>query len=774
LLRYLREKLHLSGTKLGCAEGGCGACTVMISRFDRVAKVIKHFAVNACLMPVCALHGLAVTTVEGIGNTRDRLHPVQERIAKAHGSQCGFCTPGIVMSMYTLLRNSKKPNMKDMESALQGNLCRCTGYRPIIDGFKTFTEEFQCGMGENCCRVKNNANLIDDKLFEPSKFVPYDPSQEPIFPPELKLTDAYDHENLHFENARGIIWSRPTKLSELLTLKSENPSAKIIAGNTEIGIEVKLKQNEYKFLINPSQVRELNNIAIRADGIEFGAAISLTKVRDVLRKQIEILKEHETRIFRAIDEMMNYFSSQQTRNVASMAGSIMTGTPISDLNPIFLAATVEIVVVSATSGKRKIKMNENFFTGYRQNVVKGDEVLLSIFIPRTTSNQFFLAYKQAKRRDDDIAIVNAAFNFKLTDDIIDDVRMAFGGVAPTTIMALKTAESMKGHKWNREVVEIVNKNLIEEIPLSFDAPGGTVAYRRSLTLSLFFKAFLHISQQLERLMGLNLLDDRDQSGVESFKSLPPRSTQLFEKVLNNQPPSDPIHRPEIHVSAFKQATGEALYCDDIPKHENELYLALVLSTKAHAKIISVDASEALQLPGVHIFYSAKDIDVTKNNSGPMFRDEELFIGDVVTSHGQLIGAIVAVNQVTAQRAARLVKIEYEDLTPIIVTLEDAIEQKSFFHGYPKEYLSGNYTEAFEKADHVTEGEVRTGGQEHFYLEMQSVIAIPRDADELELFASTQQPCDQQRRVAEFLGIPQHKVVCKTKRIGGNLIKIWPF
>ncbi|KAH8275939.1 hypothetical protein KR018_006839, partial [Drosophila ironensis] len=127
LLTYLREKLRLCGTKLGCAEGGCGACTVMISRMDRKAKKIRHLAVNACLTPVCAMHGCAVTTVEGIGSTRTKLHPVQERLAKAHGSQCGFCTPGIVMSMYALLRNSEQPSMRDLEVAFQGNLCRCTG-----------------------------------------------------------------------------------------------------------------------------------------------------------------------------------------------------------------------------------------------------------------------------------------------------------------------------------------------------------------------------------------------------------------------------------------------------------------------------------------------------------------------------------------------------------------------------------------------------------------------------------------------------------------------
>lgn len=769
LLRYLREKLHLHGTKLGCAEGGCGACTVMISYLNRNIDKVKHFAVNACLMPICALHGMAVTTVEGIGSTTTRLHPVQERIAKAHGSQCGFCTPGFVMSMYALLRNLPKPTLKDLETALQGNLCRCTGYRPILDGYLTFTKEFECGMGENCCKIKGNASLVDNKLYEPGKFVPYDPSQEPIFPPELKLSNGYDVENLFFENERGVKWYRPTELKMLLHLKKLHPSAKLVAGNTEIGVEVKFKHFDYKILINPSQIKELNSIEINNDGIKFGASVALTEIRNVLQQQIEILPEYETRIYRAIDDMMNYFSSQQTRNVATAGGSIMTSTPISDLNPIFLASNAELEIESLDGGRRKIKMDENFFIGYRKNVIKSDEVLLSISVPKTSKNQFFLAYKQAKRRDDDIAIVNSAFNITLNDDVIVDAKLAFGGMAATTIMAKKTSEAMCGLRWNRELVEIVNKNLIDEIPLSADAPGGFILYRRSLTLSLFFKAFLHISQSLEKTIGLNLLSERERSGIEGFTTLLPQSTQLFEKVSSNQPTTDPIHRPLIHASALKQATGEALYCDDIPRHDNELYVALVLSSKAYAKIISIDASDALKYPGVHAFYSAKDLDDDKNNSSPIFNDEQLFTKEIVTSHGQILGAIVGENQAIAQRAARMVKVEYEDLSPVIVTLEDAIEHKSYFPGYPKEHASGDYQQAFKEADHVVEGKVRTGGQEHFYLEMQSVIAVPRDVDELEIFASTQQPCDQQRRVAQFLGIPSNKVVCKTKRIGGDFL-----
>ncbi|RXG71937.1 Glyceraldehyde dehydrogenase small chain, partial [Armadillidium vulgare] len=190
LLQYLREKLRLPGTKYGCGEGGCGACTVMVSKYFPQTGQVKHYTVNACLAPIATMHGLAVTTTEGIGSTRTKLHPVQERLAKAHGSQCGFCTPGFVMSMYTLLRNNPKPSMEEIEENLVGNLCRCTGYRPILEGFRTFTDQDpmnvtnSCGR-KDCCKLQNGSvdcqnNINGDNNLEKTGVL-YDPSSlQPI------------------------------------------------------------------------------------------------------------------------------------------------------------------------------------------------------------------------------------------------------------------------------------------------------------------------------------------------------------------------------------------------------------------------------------------------------------------------------------------------------------------------------------------------------------------------------------------------------------------
>lgn len=860
LLYYLRNKLGLTGTKLGCAEGGCGACTVMISRYNRETKEINNFSVNACLMPLCALHGLSVVTVEGIGSTRTKLHPVQERIAKAHGSQCGFCTPGMVMSMYSLLRSNPCPKMENLKSAIDGNLCRCTGYRPILEGFKTFTKEWEesqkylkngsadeetlnddilknsiskdgvlkdsisregilkdetsenetiikngipksdtsknikikpkntksaCPMGENCC--KRAFTSEPNELFDSKAFRPYDPTQEPIFPPKLMISSQLDEEYLIIKG-KNATWYRPNNLEDLLTLKNIFPNSKIVVGNTEVGVEVKFKNCHYPILIQPTRIKEMNEITENDQDLEIGANVTLSDVESLLQQQIKIKEESKTRIFVSIIKMLYRFAGMQIRNVASIGGNIVTSSPISDLNPLFLAAGVKLKLASSRLGFRTLTMDHHFMTGYRKNLIESDEVLVSISLPFSLPNQYFVAYKQARRRDDDIAIVNMALNLFIgpqsqdsastEEGSIQKMNIAFGGMGPTTIVAKETSESLVGEKWNKEILEKVYSNLLEELPLSGDAPGGMISYRRSLTLSLFYKAFSYIENQRLKQTELNSsslkqqlksFSKHDESSEFVFKD--PKSSQYFQVVTKNQSSWDLIGKPVVHTSALKQATGEALFCDDVQQFKDELHLAFVLSTKAHANILKIDSSEALAVDGVIAFFDASDINISeiaedKNLYELIAKDEPIFASKTVHCQGRPIGAIAAVDQLTAQKAAALVKIDYEPL-PSIITIEDAIIHKSFFPGYPTSMVSGNPDEEFQKADHVLTGEVKIGGQEHFYLETQATVAIPRDGDGLEVFCSTQNPSEVQKLIAHLLGLPSNKITIRVQRIGGG-------
>lgn len=649
-----------------------------------------------------------------------------------------------------------------MEVAFQGNLCRCTGYRAIIEGYKTFIEDWEtqrvanstangsknnvCAMGKDCCKNKTEKdNSETEHIFDRSSFLPYDPSQEPIFPPELKLSSVYDEQYLIFKG-ESTTWHRPTELTTILELKQNYPDAKIVVGNTEVGVEVKFKHCVYPTIIMPNLIGEMNTIVESETGLTVGAAVTLMDMDNTFRRYIQNFPRRKTRTLVPIVDMLNWFAGKQIRNVAAIGGNIMTGSPISDLNPILMALKVKLNLLSKQGGHRTVLMDESFFTGYRRNVVRPDEILLSIEIPFSRKYQYVKAIKQAKRREDDISIVTAAIDveFQENTNVIENINIAYGGMAPVTKIATKTSQSLKGHKWNEEMLEKAYAAMLEELPLDPSAPGGNIQFRRALTMSLFMKSYLAIAKEMcQDYINDDLIKPYHSSGADQFHGSMPKSSQYFELIGDEQVKSDSVGRPVQHMSAYKQATGEAIYCDDMPTAENELYLAFVFSTKAHAKLISIDPAEALNMPGVVAFYSAKDLTPEQNKIGPIFHDEELFISQKVTSQGQILGIIVGVDQATAQSAARKVKVEYEELHPIIVTMEDAIEQNSFYPQFPKTIRRGDVKSVFDDETNVIiEGQCRIGGQEHFYLETHAAFAIPKKEDnELEIFCSSQHPSE---------------------------------
>lgn len=698
-------------------------------------------------MPLCAMHGMAVITVEGIGNTQDKLHPVQERIAKAHGSQCGFCTPGIVMSMYSLLRNKSKIEYDDIETALQGNLCRCTGYRPIVEGFKTFMEAWEginnvngenksCSMGNECCRLKQKD---DDVLVNKSKFLPYSPTQEPIFPPDLILNnDTYTNSFLIFKG-KNVVWVRPQTLEELLLIKNNFPETKIVVGNSEIGVEVKFKKKVYPILLSPVLIEGMNKIHVTDTSIKVGASVSLSDLQGFLKKNIQ-KNGKGTKTLEAIVDMLHWFAGSQVRNVASLVGNIMTASPISDLNPILMASTSSLTLATLDKGIRTVLIDETFFTSYRKVKVADNEIVLAVEIPFTEEMQFIKAYKQARRRDDDISIVTAAFNVKIDKHthLVNEAKLCYGGMGPTTICAEKSSNKIKGCKWTKDLIKIVFDSLTEELQLDSSAPGGMADYRKSLCLSLFFKFYYYVWNKINS----NRIDiiDNDNSGPYEISRSVPKSTQCFEikgNITNNY---DTIGKPVPHASAMKHATGEAIYCDDIPVLNVELFLCLIFSTESHARITSLDPSKALLNPDVVAFFSAADLPKERNKMGAILKDEEIFASEIVTSRACVIGAVVAKSETAARKAKDLVRVTYEKLQPVIITIEDAIRHSSFYSGYPHKLEKGNVEEAFRGSNYVKEGFIRTGSQEHFYLETISALATTKE-DELEIICTSQYPAE---------------------------------
>ncbi|XP_061572162.1 aldehyde oxidase 6 [Cololabis saira] len=774
LLSFLREKLRLTGTKSGCGGGGCGACTVMVSRYQPATKTIIHYSANACLLPLCQLHGAAVTTVEGIGSSKTRIHPVQERIAKAHGSQCGFCTPGMVMSTYALLRNKPQPSLDDLTEALAGNLCRCTGYRPIVDGCRTFCQETNCckaNDGAKCClNGEETADAPGDEeagktpeLFNKDEFLPMDPTQELIFPPELILmAETPNPQTLSFHGER-MSWVSPATLEELVQLKTRHPGTPLLMGNTNIGPEIKFRGVVHPLVISPGRVPELFQVSQTTQGVWVGAGSTLSELRSLLEQLLARLPEEKTELIGALVQQLGNLGSQQIRNVATLGGSIASALPNSDLNPVLAAGSCKLSVTSS-GGRREVPLNQDFFVGFGKTALKPEEIVVSVFVPFSRKGEFVGALRQAPRKEASFATVTTGMRvlFSPGSRVVQDVSIYYGGMGPTTVCAHKTCDAIVGRTWDDETLGRAYDVLLEELVLPPSAPGGKVEFRRALTLSLLFKFHLAV---LHKLSAAKLVGDEPPEKLLPLPRDIRRSRQEFQPVSESQSEQDPVGRPMMHRSAIVQATGEAVYCDDIPRTDGELFLALVTSSRAHAKIISLDASEALKLPGVVDVITTKDIPGKKVRQ--MFGyEEELLAENEVSCIGQIVCGVVADTKAHAQRGAAVVRISYQDLPDPVFTIQEAVQKSSFFE--PRRAIErGNVTDAFSSVDQIHEGEIGMGGQEHFYMETQSMLVVPVGEEaELNVYVSTQWPALMQDAVAETLDIPSNRVNCHVKRLGG--------
>eukprot|EP00256_Glycine_max_P045846 XP_006598294.1 xanthine dehydrogenase 1 [Glycine max] len=788
LLEYLRD-IGLTGTKLGCGEGGCGACTVMVSQFDRRLKKCSHYAINACLAPLYSVEGMHVITVEGLGSCKRGLHPVQESLARAHGSQCGFCTPGFVMSMYALLRSSQTPPSEEqIEECLAGNLCRCTGYRPIFDAFRVFAKtsnDLYTGVsslsleegksvcpstGKPCSCNLNNVNdkcVGGDKRYESTSYDEIDGTKyterELIFPPELLLRTPT---SLNLTGFGGLMWFRPLTLQHALDLKDKYSDAKLLVGNTEVGIEMRLKRMPYRVLISVMHVPELNALDSKDDGLEIGAAVRLSDLMNFFKKVVTERAAHETLSCKAFIEQLKWFAGTQIRNAASVGGNICTASPISDLNPLWMAARAKFRIIDAKGNIRTVLAENFFLPGYRKVNLASGEILLSVFLPWNRTFEFVKEFKQSHRRDDDIAIVNAGIRVHLQEHsenwVVADASIFYGGVAPYSLAATKTKEFLIGKNWDQDLLQNALKVLQKDILLKEDAPGGMVEFRKSLTLSFFFKFFLWVSHQMGSIK--ESIPSSHLSAVHSVHRPPITGSQDYE--IRKRGTS--VGSPEVHLSARLQVTGEAEYTDDTPMPPNGLHAAFVLSKKPHARINRIDDSGAISLPGFVSLFLAKDVP-GDNKIGAVVADEDLFAVDYVTCVGQVIGVVVADTHENAKIAARRVHVEYEEL-PAILSIRDAVNARSFHPNTEKCLSKGDVDHCFQsgQCDRIIEGEVQMGGQEHFYLEPHSTLIWTVDGgNEVHMISSTQAPQKHQKYVSHVLGLPMSKVVCKTKRVGGG-------
>lgn len=490
------------------------------------------------------------------------------------------------MSLYALLRSRKTaPSEEEIEESLAGNLCRCTGYRPIIDAFRVFaktddalytgspesmsTGGFVCpSTGKPCScganSVENSKHLdvpVTGNRRRPFSYNEIDGSsyseKELIFPPELCLRKNLP---LSLHGFGGIRWYRPLKLQHVLDLKLRYPEAKFVIGNTEVGIETKFKSAQYQVLISVTHVPDLNAFRVTDNGLEIGASVRLSKLQQILRKMIAEHAPDKTSSCKAIVEQLKWFAGTQIKNVASVGGNICTASPISDLNPLWMSAGAKFQIINC-KGNIRTTLARDFFLGYRKIDLANDEILLSVFLPWTRPFEFVKEFKQAHRREDDIALVNAGMRVFLKEDgenwRVSDVSIVYGGVAPVSLIASRTENFLIGKTWDKTHLQEALKIVMEDAPISQDAPGGMVEFRKSLTLSFFFKFFSWVTHQMhEKGLLSEGLDAVHLSAIQPYSRPSSTGTQSFELARHGTS----VGLSEIHLSSKLQVPYPVQRC----------------------------------------------------------------------------------------------------------------------------------------------------------------------------------------------------------------------
>ncbi len=841
LVDYLRSApVGLTGTKIGCKQGGCGACTVLLSQFDAATRQVSHRSVNACMRPLASLDGAAVTTVEGMGSVSHAVSPVQYALAKNNGTQCGYCTPGMVMSAHGCLAArgveslafdtrtdrvepadpglARLPTRAEWQQRFDGNICRCTGYRPILFGLeKGFARDWTPADAKGSMRC----------MVDPAEKVALSQTITPPFPPALKVRPR----PVHYARG-GYTWDRAASLADLKRLLRKypaEPDRKLVFGNTSVGVYDRYTENPHH-LIDIAHVAELRATRATARGLRVGAAVTYNDFLDLLDARIaDAQGRHLAQVagLTALRYLAGRTAGAIVRDAASLGGNTMLvlrhindGVPFpSDLFTALAAAGTRVHTWNGIEDRTQAHDLLAFADHYATSGAVRDQcLLLGYDIPHAPPGTFSQTYKTALREVNAHAIVNAGFQLRFdTAGCVEHVRLVMGGLAPCAVALESVEAALRGKPWtwatgaaaqaalNTEIDALFARHAQRFAGLPFE--GFTNAYRRQLAASFLYKFFVEVAQAVAPdILTPDILSaaTRTQRGVSA-------GTQSYA----SNPALAPVNQPYVKLDAFLQASGEALYPQDQPLPQRGLEAAYAFSTRARAKFhyrlpgrrgaaTAADVLEHLQavFPGIMDYLTEADMPRYKgkssNNQG-LAKDQPVFAPKRADGHsyevqtdGQSLGLVLATESTVALDAAHYLShqlVAYTDERRPLLGIAQAVAAGSVFADFPPgapwmshvwQVIRPGTRDGWQQAGgdgahgvvdglscRFVSGGQSVGGQVHFYMETQTCQAVPGEEGRMVLRASTQDADQVQAAVAGVLGLPMNLVDVRIKRIGGG-------
>ncbi|GAU94198.1 hypothetical protein RvY_06020 [Ramazzottius varieornatus] len=744
LNQFLRKTLGLTGTKVLCREGGCGVCVVYVEEPDpnQPGSTIKR-SINSCLCPILSCDGWNITTVEGTGNQK-KPSQLQQQLTSHNGTQCGYCTPGMVMNMHALTKMSEGQKLTEqtVENSFDGNICRCTGYRPILDAFKTFAHD-------------SKSKLLDlEDVGLSLQICPKNgsPCSGRCHHEHDSITEVLPTHDLGASSS----WYRPKSLAELYTLLEGPLKGKkvfLVAGHTSVGV---YDDGPCDALVDTKKIVELTQITTDAtEGVTVGANVSLTHLIQVLREPaaknpaqyhyMDVLADHISKV-----------ASVPIRNAASWTGNLMLKRAHNEFpSDVFLCFELAeaVITIGNKDGTSSVSPSQLLTTNFDD---PKQVILKATFHPKP-SNVLYRTYKIMPRSQNSHALVNAGFraevdSYQTGKRIIRSIALIFGNINPSFIYAIHTQKFLiEADMADPAVLQGALGRLRNELQPKAYPAEPSLEYRTNLACALFYKFALEI-------LG-DVADQRYRSAVGQLV----RPLSSGQQDYPTEPKNYPLTLPIPKLESVVQCTGQAKYISDMDS-STMLHAAFVLSEQGSADITQIDSTNALKVNGVVRVITSIDIPGSNNFVAPPGVAEELLASRQVVFAGQPVAIVVATSQVAAENGAKQVKAVYANVKTPILTCQDAIQAKSFYPAID-DLKVGDAEAAIASAPHQVKGSMELGGQMHFYMETQVAVCTPTE-DGMDVEAGTQWVDAVQDGVAQVLAMNKSSINVSCKRVGG--------